>query len=153
MAHVQLDGTGTVTGVFKNPQDFTVEIADDDPRLITWTNVKLLLPQVDAFKQSRLAYGFNDPTTGKRFQCDAASQASLTALGASAGFGQMTSPQPQFPLITADNSIVTLSAADAFALINTRIMPWVSATVLYARGLKDAILAGNPPTDITQGWP
>jgi hypothetical protein len=37
--------------------------------------------------------------------------------------------------------------------MSARIMPWVSATILYTRTMKDEILADNPPADITVGWP
>lgn len=33
MAHVQCDATGAVVGLFANPQENSLEIADDDPRL------------------------------------------------------------------------------------------------------------------------
>jgi hypothetical protein len=64
-----------------------------------------------------------------------------------------TNPPPTFPVITADNSVIELDAAAAFALFQNRVMPWVSATMLYARALKDRIAAGNPPADVEAGWP
>jgi hypothetical protein len=108
---------------------------------------------VDVERDKRLAKGYVDAVTGKTYQCDQRSQVFLTAIGASAGLSLTMSPQPAFPLITADNSVVNLSATDAYSLINGRVMPWVSQTVLYARTLKDQIVAGTPPADITQGWP
>ena len=109
--------------------------------------------QVDAYRDKRLAAGFADAATGKTFQCDATSRGFLTALGAAAGLALSVSPQPTFVIISADNTTVTLNATDTYSLINSRIMPWVSATMLYARTLKNQIVAGNPPADITVGWP
>ena len=57
-----------------------------------------------------------------------------------------------YDLITADNTTITLSAAEASALFEQRVMPWVSAVYLHARTLKDQIIAGQQP-DISQGWP
>jgi len=111
--------------------------------------------QVDAYRDQRLATGYADATTGKTWQCDPVSQGKWTAIGSSAGFAitMNANPAPTFNCIAADNSTVTLSAADAFALFNQRIMPWVSATILYARTLKDNINAGTPVADVTAGWP
>lgn len=111
--------------------------------------------KVDAFRDARLAAGYADTTTGKTYQADPTSIALLTPIGAAAGLAvtMATSPPPNFEIIAADNSIVTLSTADTYALLHGRIMPWVSATMLYARTLKNAIAAGNPPTDVTAGWP
>lgn len=109
--------------------------------------------QVNAIRDQRLAAGFADTgNTGLTYQCDAQSRGLLTGVGASAGLNLAVSPQPNYQLIAADNSTITLHASDAYALINGRIMPWVSATMLYARTLKDQITAGQKP-DITQGWP
>lgn len=120
------------------------------------TNFNVVAPtedDVDTFRDARLATGFVDATTGKTFQCDAGSRGFLTAIGASAQGTLAMSPQPTFQIISADNSVVALSSTAAYALTNGRIMPWVSATMLYARTMKNNILAGNPPADITQGWP
>jgi hypothetical protein len=110
---------------------------------------------VDNFASARLAAGFADATTGKTWQCDDGSILSWTALAATAGIAIAinTQPVPSFPLIAADNSVITLTAPQLYALFPGRIMPWVSATVLFARTMKDNILAGNPPADITVGWP
>ncbi len=114
-----------------------------------------LCDQVNVLRDQRLAAGFADEETGKTWQCDQASIGKWTALGASAGLAIVMAldPPPSFPLIAADNSVVTLAAGDVYALLNGRVMPWVSANVLYARAMKDAILAGNAPADITAGWP
>lgn len=110
---------------------------------------------VDVFRDARLSTGFADTTTGKTFQCDVDSQGKWTAIGASslAAIVTQTSPAPTYELITSDNSTITLSATDALALTNGRIMPWVSATMLYASSLKTQITGAHPPADITQGWP
>ncbi|HEY4723122.1 MAG TPA: hypothetical protein VII92_14810 [Anaerolineae bacterium] len=110
---------------------------------------------VNAERDRRLAAGFADAVTGKTWQCDALSQGKWTAIGASAGLAMVMQidPPPTFELIAADNSIVTLSALEAFTLTNGRIMPWVSATMLYARAMKNLIAAETPPADIAAGWP
>lgn len=107
---------------------------------------------VIAFREARLAAGYTDATTGKTYPCDHDSQRLLTAVGSSAGFAR-GGPAKTFPLIATDGSVVQLNPADAFALTNDRIMPWIISTLLYAKGLMDAIRAGKPPTDITVGWP
>lgn len=107
---------------------------------------------VDAFREARLTAGFADPVTGKSYPCDHDGQRFLTATGSAAGFAR-GGPAKTFPLIAADGSIVQLNPADTFSLINDRIMPWVVATILYAKSLRDQIKAGNPPADITVGWP
>jgi hypothetical protein len=110
---------------------------------------------VDAFAASRLRAGFADATTGKTWQCDDASLIKWVGIGASAAIAVLanTTPVPNFPLIAADNSTITLTAPQAFALFNQRLMPWISATVFFARTMKNNILANNPPADITVGWP
>lgn len=109
------------------------------------------IADVDAYRDKRLAAGFVDATTGKTYPCDTESRGFLTAAGASAGFAR-GGPNRTYPLIASDG-VVNLNQSDAFSLINDRVMPWVTATVFYARQLKAAIQAGNPPADITQGWP
>lgn len=108
--------------------------------------------QVDRVRNERLDAGFADPVTAKTFQCDARSRGFLTALGASAGILMSLSSPPTYELIASDNTTLTLTAADTFALINNRIMAWVTQTIIYSRSLKDQILAGGTP-DLTQGWP
>ncbi len=49
--------------------------------------------------------------------------------------------------------MVTLTAAETFALFNQRVMPLVAATTIFARQMKDNVINGNPPDDITVGWP
>lgn len=34
MAHVELDATGNIVGLYANAQTYTSELADDDPRVI-----------------------------------------------------------------------------------------------------------------------
>lgn len=108
---------------------------------------------VDTQRDSLLAIGFFDSKTAKTWQCDPASRGFLTAVGASAFSVLTVSPQPSFTLIAADNTTVTLDASDTYALINGRIMPWVSNMVMYARTLKNDIAAGNPPASLETGWP
>lgn len=114
-----------------------------------------LAAQVAALCDQKLSAGYADAVTGKTFQCDPNSVGKWTAIGASAGFAitMALDPVPDYPIIAADNTIVALAAPDAYALMNARIMPWVSATIVFARTMKNDILAGNPPADITVGWP
>jgi hypothetical protein len=117
--------------------------------------IPTLSDEVDALRNAKLAFGYVDAITGKTWQCDPVSVGRWTAIAASAGLAMVMNvdPLPTFTLIAADNSQVTLSSAAAFDLFSARVMPWVSATVIYARNMKDAIAAENPPTDITAGWP
>ena len=111
---------------------------------------------VDAVRDARLAAGFDDAAeTGKVYQCDPASVTNWTALTSAAGFALSLSaaPLPTYTLITFDNSTIDLDAEELFALMTARVMPWVSATYMYARSLKDQVLAGTPPGDIEAGWP
>ena len=111
---------------------------------------------VDQERDSLLAAGFNDNgtgATGKVWQCDQESRGLLTALGASAYSVITQSPAVNFTLIAADNTTVTLTAANVYALINGRIMPWVSNMFMYGRTLKNLYAQGTPPSSITVGWP
>lgn len=109
---------------------------------------------VNAIRDARLAAGFTDSVTGKTIQCDDRSIGKLGAMGSAAGLAIVMAilPAPQFQIVTADNSILTLTPTQTFALLQGRVMPWVSGTWLYARTLKDQIIAGQTP-DITAGWP
>lgn len=113
--------------------------------------------EVSVFRDGRLAAGFADTAvggTGKTFACDPESLTKWGGIGSAAGLALAlgVQPAPSFEIIAADNTTVTLTPAGAFALMNGRILPWVSATFLYARQLKNNVLAGNNP-DITFGWP
>jgi hypothetical protein len=118
-----------------------------------------LTAQVTQFRDARLASGFADTGTGgtgKTWQCDQESQGSWTALAAAAqpwALGLVTTTPPTFAPWGTDNEPVTMTAAECYALFATRVMPWVNATMTYARTMKANIAAGNPPADITQGWP
>lgn len=118
-----------------------------------------LCVQVDVFRNARLAGGFADMGaggTGKTWQCDPGSIGLWTPLAAAAqpyALGLVNTQAPTFTLIASDNSENPLTAAQTYALLASRVMPWVSATMLYGRTMKNNILAGNPPADITQGWP
>jgi hypothetical protein len=107
---------------------------------------------VDAFRDTRLAAGFADAVTGKAWQADTVSVGRLAAVGASALAAIVAQQSPQFTLTAADNTQIVLSATDTLALLNGRMFGWVSATINYARALKNQILAGGTP-DITAGWP
>jgi hypothetical protein len=115
--------------------------------------------QVDQFRDNRLAAGFADTGTGgtgKTWQCDPSSVGNWTALAAQAqpwALNLVTTDAPSFQVWGTDNQIITLTAAQVYALFAQRVMPWVSATMAYARTMKTNIAAGNPPADITQGWP
>lgn len=107
---------------------------------------------VDAERDRRLAAGYQDATTGKTYQCRERDIAVWTAIAADAGFKIASAASGTYDIITADNSVVQLNEQQTFSLFTERVMPWVSATYLHARALKDQILAGETP-DITQGWP
>ncbi|MBI1202531.1 MAG: hypothetical protein GC182_08475 [Rhodopseudomonas sp.] len=151
-----------VNSLFANDSGYEILLSVDEATAVRaqWAagmtpSADELCEQVTVFCIERLAAGYADATTGKTWQCDADSVGKWTALASSAGFAILmnVNPAPPCDLIAADNSTMTLSVADAFALFNSRVMPWVSATILHARATKDAILAGNPPADITAGWP
>lgn len=109
---------------------------------------------IDTFKTNRLANGFVDATTGKTFQADDGSIAKLGCVGSSALAAKLANDTTtMFDLIAKDNSTLSLNATDTFNLLNGRMMPWVSATMFYARTLKNDVDANNPPADYTQGWP
>lgn len=151
MAYVTLDGNGNVNGIYANPQGYTTQIDDKDARLVAWNN-KALLPQVDAFSDARLAAGFHDAASGRVFQCDDKSLLRLTALGAAAKFAALANNSVTFPLIAADNTISAHTPAEVSALADA-ILAWVSQTVVFARTMKNNILSGQVPSDITIGWP
>jgi hypothetical protein len=163
-----LDGSGNVISVFANPQTGiagVVSFADNDPKILAWNTAQAnaaLCDRVDGFRNSRLSAGFADTGTGgtgKTYACDDSSIGRWTAMAASAQpFAMGIAPQgltaPTYQPIPTDNSIPSAMTASAiYALFEGRVMPWVAATVIYGRTMKNNILAGNPPADITQGWP
>ena len=133
-------GSAYANGVFTPPAAPTPTLEDNETA-------------VDKQRDSLLATGYFDSKTGKTFQCDSVSRGFLTAVGASAASALMVTPQPNFVLIASDNTTVTLDASDTFALINGRIMPWVSNMIMFGRNLKNLYIAGTPPASIETGWP
>lgn len=124
-----------------------------------------IVAQINSIRDNRLAAGFADTGTGgtgKTYPCDDSSIGRWTAMAAGAqpwalGIAPSGSTAPTFQIIAADNQTgFFLAAAATYALFDGRVMPWVSATVVYARAMKNNILAGQPPNaqnNITQGWP
>lgn len=110
---------------------------------------------VTSARDAKINNGYDDAVTGKMFACDPVSIGKWDAIGAAAGLAMLMQikPAPTFDLIAADNMIITLSAKEAFDLLQGRVMPWVSATFIYARRVKDAILAGTPQPDYQDRWP
>lgn len=140
-------GTLFVPGVDQAVLDVVVAGYDDGNRTKIVT-----LALVNRLRDTKLAAGYADAVTAKTYQTDDASISRLDALGCSAGFAVVMSVPRSFDLIAADNTVTTLPAAQMFALLNQRVMPWVSATRLYARALKNQVLAGQT-IDINAGWP
>lgn len=151
---------GTVTA---NAIAAGYEVDDIEEREITEAEAQALLAtanappvaeQIDKVRDARLAAGYADTTTGKTWQCDPLSMTKWTALAAKAGLLIATNANGTvLQLIAADNTIIQLSPAETYALLGTRVFGWVEATMIYARQLKDQVLAGNPPADINAGWP
>jgi hypothetical protein len=108
---------------------------------------------VDAFCSARLASGYADTVSGKTFACDDSSLIKWNAIASAAIYATMTSTPTTFELVATDGTTVTLSAADTLTLLHTSMMAWIQATLLYANTMKNNIVAGNSPTDITVGWP
>lgn len=167
-AWVLQDANGNIVAVFANPQPNipgVAAIADNDPKLTAWNAAQAsaaLCDKVDAVRNARLVSGFADTGnggTGKTYACDDASIGRWTAMAASAQpFAMGIAPNgltpPSYQPIPTDNSIPSpMTASAIYALFEGRVMPWVAATVIYGRTMKNNILAGNPPADITQGWP
>ena len=122
--------------------DLDTEIKNDD-----------LIASVNILRDQKFADGYADAVTNKTYNCDPTSLPRWVAIGAAAGLALVGQQTPTFDIITDDNSIITISAADALALFQGRVMPWFSATAIFARKMKDAIIAGKAPADITLGWP
>jgi hypothetical protein len=106
-----------------------------------------------------IAAGFT--WSGTLYQIDAASQASIAAMGIMALgsiAGPAGSPWPAgFDWIAADNSHVPLDAAAMYAF-GRAVADYVSACVLRLRALKDAIAAAADRAaldaiDVTAGYP
>lgn len=116
-----------------------------------------LCDQITAFRDNRLATGFADTGTGgtgKTWQCDPISVSRWDALATQAYIAvQAGQGATQVPMIAADNSINQMTYTNVYALLAQRVSPWVQATIVYARTMKNNVLAGNPPADYTQGWP
>lgn len=53
MMHVQIDEGNAVVGVFANAQPFTLQMADDDPRIAVWRRAQIA-PQIAAECQQRI---------------------------------------------------------------------------------------------------
>lgn len=119
-----------------------------------WVPTPATTDDVDTLRDARLAAGFVDTgNTGKTFQCDDSSLIKWGGIGASAGISVLMQLAPPITVWGTDNEPLALTAQQAFALFNGRLLPWVSATMAHARDLKNLILAGTPPADITLGWP
>lgn len=119
------------------------------------TQVTKLANQVLAFMTARLAIGFADAGTGKNWPCDPQSGATWGQLIALSGF-DTTATLPvnnSYNLIAGDGSIVTLNSAQTFALLRQRVIPWAMATATFGQQMIGQIKIGNPPADITVGWP
>lgn len=116
-----------------------------------------LCDQITALRDDRLETGFADTgsgMTGKTWQCDPISVSRWDALATQAYIAvQAGKGATTVPLIAADNTINEMSYNDIYALLAMRVAPWVQATIVYARTMKNSVVAGNPPADITQGWP
>lgn len=113
-----------------------------------------LCAAVQSFCSQRLAAGYADATTGKTWLTDPTSIANFTAVGSAAALAvAANNTSTSFSLIAADGSINQMTAANAYALLSGRVMPWVSATIVYSQTMVNGILAGTVPADITQGWP
>lgn len=139
-----------------SPLDIAVPQRPDAKHIFVdgaWAPAPSTTDDVDRFRDARLAIGFTDATTGKTWQCDDSSLIKWSGIGASAGVALALQQAPTFAVWGTDNQPLALTAAQAFALFNARLLPWVSATMAHARDLKNAILAGIQPADITQGWP
>lgn len=116
-----------------------------------------LCNSVDAFRDKRLETGYVDVTTAKTYQCDPTSVGRWNAMATQA-YISMSNPTPPptpvtYTIITGDNTVITLTPVQVFDLFAGRVAPWIQQTIFFARAMKDNILAGNPPSDITQGWP
>lgn len=108
MAHVFIDSTGTITGVFANAQGYTTEIADTDPRLVAFNAV---VPQSVAMWQARAAIA----TAGLTDKI----QAAVTASGNQAFIAAWeydTMVSRQSPMIAALGTAIGLTSAQIDAL-------------------------------------
>lgn len=161
-AAVEAAARADANNLFANDSGYEILLSADEAAAMRAQRAASMTPSTDelcarvsAFCIARLAAGYADATTGKTWQCDNDSVTKWNALASSAGFATAfnVSPAPTFELIAADNSVLALPATDIFALFNSRVLPWVSETILYARAMKNSILAGTPPADITAGWP
>lgn len=111
-----------------------------------------VIDSIDALCTAKLDAGYSDAVTGKVFQTDDVSRANFTGAAAACLAALATSNPMTFDLIPKDNQTITGLSATACLAILMRMFGWVSATVIYARDLKNQILAGQNP-DITAGWP
>lgn len=149
---------GKVSATFSRPQRDNpncVAIDDAEPAYVAWKAAAAAgktCAEIDSIERARRGAGFVDTGaggTGKTYQADPESIAHLAILGSGA-------PAGPFQIIAADNTIQELDGVQLNALIRGRIFPWVSATAVYARTMKNNVLAGLPPNaqnDVTEGWP
>lgn len=157
MGYISAATGGYYEGDKADPLDIAVPQRPDAKHLFVdgaWVPAPLTTDDIDQFRDARLDAGFTDTgNTGKTWQCDDSSLIKWGGIGASAGVALALQQAPTFAVWGTDNLPLALTAAQAFGLFNGRLLPWVSATMAHARDLKNAILAGIQPADITQGWP
>lgn len=121
-----------------------------------------LASSVDAMRDARIDGGFE--WNGSRFQSRPSDRenvmgAATLAMAYMAGGGDPESlrwanPEADFVWITADNSVVPMTAEATVALFQAGVA-FKSALTFYARGLKDALIAAEDPStvNINDGWP
>jgi hypothetical protein len=106
---------------------------------------------INAKRDSILAAGYADTVISQTIQCGPENISDWNAVGssASAAITMNLNPAPTFEIICASNATLQLSPQDAFALLNGRVMPWVSKIKVNARKQKDALISFAAAPNIT----
>lgn len=118
-----------------------------------------LCDAVDTYRDGLYQAGFVDAATGKTWQLRPGTddKTNWTVMASNAqpwALGLITANAPSFKPIPATNETdLVYTPAQIYGLIAQRMMPAYEAIWFYARNMKNAIAAGNPPADITAGWP
>jgi hypothetical protein len=156
---VDRDGNGNIIGRYTAQQRPGQEqLADNDPALLLITGKVAALVAIDAAATAAAAAGFT--WNAAAYRIDTLTQQQISALGSIAMGVVMNVPGlawPQgFAWVTLDGTPTPFAAADFLAFAQAAALR-VTALVLNARGLKDAVTAATTAqalaaVDPSKGW-
>ncbi len=150
--------TLTAAGLLVSDAALAASIAADAAAILAQAQT-IAAANVTLMLAGKIAAGWT--YDGALYQIDAGAQANIAAMGALAGAVQSNVPGASWPTgfawIDAANGSHAMNAAQMFVFAQGAAT-YVSALILNARALKDAILAATTVNavqaiDLTAGWP